>query len=74
MARKSVFLPVGRATIAMNAKDLSFTFEGACATFRNTNVRLFLRAPLGLILEIPVLCQAAHQDCPNRHNGSRCIA
>jgi hypothetical protein len=31
-ARMSVFLPGGRARMALNAKDLSFTFEGACAT------------------------------------------
>src|SRR6266540_899307 len=32
VARKSVFLPRSGATMGMNAKDLSFTFGGACAT------------------------------------------
>src|SRR5271157_4134366 len=31
-ARTSVRVPQGRATMAMNAKDLPLTFEGACAT------------------------------------------
>ena len=31
-ARTSAFVPGNRATMAMNVKDLAFTFEGAYAT------------------------------------------